>query len=219
MLGYMHDVWSKFPALVQVRRERRLESNLAKLRKLCIEVGADDAEVAASVHHTLRNYHETMRGQYYTYSKPLPDPSIAPETLATVRTPRLVPPSHLRMMHRCHLAHVRRWAHTLGVRTPCKVGSRAKHICMQVALTDSVFASLDARMEEMAAVKEEREATLGELREVLHSMWDSVGITDEDENRKFFERMLSSPARLHTHTHEKVPSCAPQATGIILCAR
>ena len=83
---------------------------------------------------------------------------------------------------------------------------------MQVALTDSVFASLDARMEEMAAVKEEREATLGELREVLHSMWDSVGITDEDENRKFFERMLSSPARLHTHTHEKVPSRALQAT-------
>jgi hypothetical protein len=74
---------------------------------------------------------------------------------------------------------------------------------VQVALTDSVFMSLDARMDEMAAVKEEREATLGELREVLYSMWDSVGITDEDENRKFFERMLVSPARLHTHTHEK----------------
>jgi hypothetical protein len=78
---------------------------------------------------------------------------------------------------------------------------------MQVALTDSVFTSLDARMEEMAAVKEEREATLGELREVLLSMWDSVGITEGDENRRFFERMLTSPARLHTHTHEKVRAC------------
>lgn len=80
-------------------------------------------------------------------------------------------------------------------------------LCVQVALTDSVFASLDARMEEMTAVKEEREATLGELREVLLSMWDSVGITEDDENRKFFERMLSSPARLHTHTHEKACIC------------
>jgi hypothetical protein len=69
---------------VQVRRERRLESNLAKLRKLCIEVGADDAEVAASVHHTLRNYHETMRGHYYTYSKAGEDIS-APDAPAQVR--------------------------------------------------------------------------------------------------------------------------------------
>ena len=103
-----------------MRRERRLESNLAKLRKLCIEVGADDAEVAASVHHTLRNYHETMRGQYYTYSKPLPDPSIAPETHATVRTLRLVPPSHLQVTHCYQLAHARPWVHMLGMRTPCK---------------------------------------------------------------------------------------------------
>jgi hypothetical protein len=73
-----------------------------------------------------------------------------------------------------------------------------------VALTDTVFTTLDARMEEMNAVKEEREATLGELKEVLMSMWSSVGITEDDENRKFFERMLSSPSRLHTHTHEKV---------------
>ena len=59
---------SKQPKLrtLQVRRERKLEANLAKLRKLCIEVGADDAELAASVHPTLRNYAETMRGNYYS---------------------------------------------------------------------------------------------------------------------------------------------------------
>lgn len=78
---------------------------------------------------------------------------------------------------------------------------------MQVALTDSVFTSMDARMEDMTAVKDEREVALGELREVLMSMWQSIGITEDDENRGFFERMLTSPARLHTHTHEKVLAC------------
>ena len=57
-------------ASVQVRRERKLESSLTKLRKLCIEVGADDTEVAASVHPSLRNYQESMRGHFYAYGKP-----------------------------------------------------------------------------------------------------------------------------------------------------
>lgn len=89
---------------VQVRRERRLESNLAKLRKLCIEVGADDAEVAASVHHTLRNYHETMRGQYYTYSKNIPDPTIAPDVPATVRPSLYLHTTHIERQYQSYEA-------------------------------------------------------------------------------------------------------------------
>lgn len=204
---------------MQVRRERRLESNLAKLRKLCIEVGADDAEVAASVHHTLRNYHESMRGHYYTCTKP--------SALAGIGSapPAQVCPSN----PPCVLLHCT--IQTLGPhpdeierswRGPYAITSTGSRLQV-VALTDTVFTTLDARMEEMNAVKEEREATLGELKEVLMSMWSSVGITEEDENRKFFERMLSSPSRLHTHTHEKVrglhrwfvPShaCAPVPTA------
>jgi hypothetical protein len=45
-----------------------MEATLAKLRKLCIELGADDAEIAASVHPTLRTYHQTMRGHYFSYT-------------------------------------------------------------------------------------------------------------------------------------------------------
>jgi hypothetical protein len=137
-----------------VKRERRLEGGLAKLRKLCIEVGAEDAEVAASIHPSLRNFHEAMRGQYYALSKPSVDSGDA----------RADP----------------------------------------VALTESVFTSLDARLEEIAAVKSERDAALAEIREVLTSMWTSVGISEEDENRKFFSRMLTSSSRLHSQTHEKV---------------
>lgn len=77
-------------------------------------------------------------------------------------------------------------------------------LCMQPALTDSVFTSLDARIEEMEQVKQERETALGELREMLVSMWTSVGIGEDDENRRFFERMITSPAKLHQSTHEKV---------------
>jgi hypothetical protein len=137
-----------------VKRERRLEGGLAKLRKLCIEVGADDTEVAASIHPSLRNFHEVMRGQYYTLSKPNVDAG----------------------------------------------DSKGE----PVALTESVFTSLDARLEEIAADKTEREAALGEIREVLISMWTSVGISEDDENRKFFARLLTSSARLHSSTHEKV---------------
>lgn len=75
---------------------------------------------------------------------------------------------------------------------------------MQPALTDTVFTSLDTRIDEMEQVKQERETALSELREMLISMWNSVGITEDDENRKFFERMISSPAKLHQSTHEKV---------------
>jgi hypothetical protein len=55
-----------------VRRERKLESTLAKLRKLCIELGVEDAEVAASVHPSLRNYHQSMRGHYFSFTAAKP---------------------------------------------------------------------------------------------------------------------------------------------------
>ena len=45
-----------------------MEAALGRLRKLCIELGADDADVAASVHPSLRSYHSSMPGHYYSYS-------------------------------------------------------------------------------------------------------------------------------------------------------
>lgn len=54
--------------MLQVRRERTLESTLAKLRKVCIELGVDDAEAAASVHPSLRSYHQSMRGHYFSFT-------------------------------------------------------------------------------------------------------------------------------------------------------
>jgi hypothetical protein len=53
---------------LQVRRERTLESMLAKLRKVCIELGVDDAEAAAEVHPSLRSYHQSMRGHYFSFN-------------------------------------------------------------------------------------------------------------------------------------------------------
>lgn len=53
--------------LLQVRRERTLESTLAKLRKICIELGVDDAEAAAEVHPSLRSFHQSMRGHYFSF--------------------------------------------------------------------------------------------------------------------------------------------------------
>jgi hypothetical protein len=52
----------------QVRRQKKMEATLAKMRKLCVEVGADDAEVAASVHPSLRGYYQSMRGHYFTFN-------------------------------------------------------------------------------------------------------------------------------------------------------
>lgn len=77
-------------------------------------------------------------------------------------------------------------------------------ISLQVALTESVFTALDARLEELAGVRAQREAQLAELRDKLASMWESVEISPTDENRRFFERALESPARLHASTHDKV---------------
>ena len=54
--------------MIQVRRERTLESTLAKLRKVCIELGVDDGEAAASVHPSLRSYHQSMRGHYFSFT-------------------------------------------------------------------------------------------------------------------------------------------------------
>lgn len=56
-----------------MRRERKMEATLGKLRKLCIEVGADDTEVAATVHPSLRAYHTSMPGHFYSYSSYKPD--------------------------------------------------------------------------------------------------------------------------------------------------
>jgi hypothetical protein len=74
---------------------------------------------------------------------------------------------------------------------------------VQVALSDSVFAGLDTRLEELAALRSEREGRLSEMREVLANMWRMLEIVAADENRAFFEKMLVSPARLHAHTLEK----------------
>lgn len=146
---------------VQVRRERKMEATLAKLRKLCIELGADDAELAASVHPSLRNYHQSMRGHYFGYSAQKP---------------------------------------------AAESESRA-----QIALSEDIFRNLEGRLDDLAAMKEEREARLAEMHEVLQNMWRLLDIADDDDNRSFFEKMLAAPARLHAHTLEKV--CHLHAIG------
>lgn len=79
-------------ARVQVKRERRLEAGLAKLRKVCIEVGADDGEVAASVHPSLRTFAARMHDQYASgASKP------ASAAADEVRMPRDAPHAAARL--------------------------------------------------------------------------------------------------------------------------
>lgn len=75
---------------------------------------------------------------------------------------------------------------------------------VQIALSDAVFKGLNNQLDEMAALKEERDSRLTEMHEVLNNMWNMLEIPESDENRTFFEKMLQAPARLHTHTLEKV---------------
>lgn len=79
-------------------------------------------------------------------------------------------------------------------------------MCVQIALSDAVFKGLDACLGEMAALKEEREGRLEEMHEVLNNMWNMLEIPKSNDNRAFFEKMLQAPARLHSHTLEKVRS-------------
>lgn len=156
--------------MVQVRRERKMESTLAKLRKMCIELGADDAELAASVHPSLRNYHQSMRGHYFGYSAQKPS-----------------------------------------------ADSEARD---QIALSEDVFRSLEGRLDELVAMKEEREARLSEMHEVLQNMWRLLDVSDDDDNRSFFQKMIAAPARLHAHTLEKVgqyafSACAPNCRHML----
>lgn len=146
---------NQYAVPVQVRRERKMEATLAKLRKLCIELGADDAELAASVHPSLRNYHQSMRGHYFGYSVPKPS-------------------------------------------------AESEH--EQIALSEEIFRGLELRLEELAATKDEREGRLADMHEVLQNMWRLLEITEDDDSRAFFQKMIAAPARLHAHTLEKV-SC------------
>jgi hypothetical protein len=79
---------------------------------------------------------------------------------------------------------------------------------LQIALSDAVFKGLESQLDEMGALKEEREGRLGEMHEVLDNMWNMLEIPESDENRAFFEKMIQAPARLHSHTLEKVCSTA-----------
>lgn len=86
---------------------------------------------------------------------------------------------------------------------------------MQIALSDAVFKGLDNQLEEMGSLKEEREARLAEMHEVLNNMWNMLEVPPSDDNRSFFEKMLQAPARLHSHTLEKV-SCHQSHTATLL---
>ena len=133
-----------------------MEATLAKLRKMCIELGADDAEMAASVHPSLRNYHQSMRGHYFGFSTQ--KPTAETETRE------------------------------------------------QIALSEDIFRGLEARLDELSTMKEEREARLADMHEVLQNMWRLLDISEDDDSRSFFQKMIAAPARLHAHTLEKVCS-------------
>lgn len=157
---------------MQVKRERKLESGLGKMRRLCIEVGEDDAECAARVHPSLRNFHETMRGQYYAIPKPADAAAAGGGDAA--------------------------------------------------ALTEAVFAALEAALADLEALKQQREKRLAKHTDTLRTMWEQIGIPEDDESRRFFERMLDSPARLHAHTHDKArprPLCAARGGRLTAHAR
>lgn len=141
---------------LQVRRERKMEATLAKLRKLCIELGADDAELAASVHPSLRNYHQAMRGHYFGYSASKPTAESEPQA--------------------------------------------------QIALSEEIFRGLESRLNDLTALKEQQEARLADMHEVLQNMWRLLDISEDDDSRSFFQKMIAAPARLHAHTLEKVRS-------------
>jgi hypothetical protein len=79
---------------------------------------------------------------------------------------------------------------------------------LQIALSDAVFKGLESQLDEMGALKEEREARLAEMHEVLDNMWNMLEIPGSDENRAFFEKMIQAPASLHSHTLDKVCSTA-----------
>lgn len=85
---------------------------------------------------------------------------------------------------------------------------------MQIAVSDAVFKGLDNVLDEMAALKDEREGQLGDFSEVLNNMWRMLEISETDENREFYEKMMHAPARLHSHSLEKVPTHAPHRCGV-----
>lgn len=63
------------------RRERELEGLLSRVRKICIELGEDDQQMAAEVHPSLRRYQDLMpnlcafRPSYMAHKEPLKDES------------------------------------------------------------------------------------------------------------------------------------------------
>ena len=67
-----------------------------------------------------------------------------------------------------------------------------------------MFKGLEDQLEHMATLKQERESRLADMREVLNNMWGMLDVPESDESRAFYHKMLESPARLHTHTLEKV---------------
>lgn len=137
-----------------------MEATLAKLRKLCIELGADDAEEAASVHPSLRNYHKAMRGHYFGYSASKP--------------------------------------------------TAESENCDQIELSEDIFRGLEGRLNDLTALKEQQEARLADMHEVLQNMWRLLDISEDDDSRSFFQKMIAAPARLHAHTLEKVRPHASQ---------
>ena len=89
---------------------------------------------------------------------------------------------------------------------------------VQIAISDSVFKGLDNVLEEMAALKDEREGQLADFSEVLNNMWRMLEIAETDENRQFYEKMMHAPARLHSHSLEKVWSLEHCPVTLVLVA-
>eukprot|EP01026_Neomeris_dumetosa_P083825 TRINITY_DN976_c0_g1_i10.p1 TRINITY_DN976_c0_g1~~TRINITY_DN976_c0_g1_i10.p1 ORF type:complete len:729 (-),score=102.40 TRINITY_DN976_c0_g1_i10:109-2295(-) len=50
-------------------RERKLEAMLSRLRKVCIELGEDDLQIAQSIHPSLQNYRDTLPGQKFAFNQ------------------------------------------------------------------------------------------------------------------------------------------------------
>jgi hypothetical protein len=89
---------------------------------------------------------------------------------------------------------------------------------MQIALSNAVLQGLESRLEEMGALKEEREGRLAEMHDVLNDMWNMLDIPESNENRTFFQKMLQAPARLHCHTLEKVCLTARLFIAVYFCS-
>eukprot|EP00201_Polytomella_parva_P012450 CAMPEP_0175051098 /NCGR_PEP_ID=MMETSP0052_2-20121109/7610_1 /TAXON_ID=51329 ORGANISM="Polytomella parva, Strain SAG 63-3" /NCGR_SAMPLE_ID=MMETSP0052_2 /ASSEMBLY_ACC=CAM_ASM_000194 /LENGTH=627 /DNA_ID=CAMNT_0016315343 /DNA_START=99 /DNA_END=1978 /DNA_ORIENTATION=- len=213
---------------LQLLREEKLmalEDKLTQMRRLCDDVGEDYRDAAASVHHSLRNLCFRERCVEDMVSLANHPTGLTPATIRaqmalekltnSLTNPSLTPSSPSSSSPSALLSDKLfgpSIAITFPSENPSSSSSETRFASSSSSsspssdpdLTQETFRMAGVRIQELAALKAERESAAAELLASLKDLWATLGVPPLSSDRKRIEVELTTPhTRCKTHALEQ----------------